>query len=241
MRNSFLTKSSEVGLYSSTNPSRRYLRRMEVLPTRGAPRTTMRLQFWGLVEDKGSGRCSWPICRCREWPWRTRAASWSSGDLLQGLLMFAVVSCLMAPPERVFFSCFHWAVVTLSIPKPALIPAELKCCDACLYASKTFEDPADCPSTFPWNWAPSKVQLTWCATEVRMEEVCASLRMLPISIVLGRFAPEMWRLFGEPVRRLVICLLTLVCGTVGDVSCIYIGSSNRWFMRVMLMERAVFF
>lgn len=243
IRKSFLRKSSEVGLYSSTNPSRRYLLRMEVLPTRGAPRTTMRLQFCGLVECSGSCRCSWTIWRCRLWPCRTRAARWSSGDLLQVWLLLAVLSCLTAAPERVFLSCFHWDVATLSIPNPALIPDELRCCDAFLYASKTLEDPAHCPSLFPWNWGPSGLEQPSCGMEVRMEVLCAPV---DISIVLGWCRATKW---AETVIWRFIGPLELVFGAAADVSCLYIGclqprgsSASYWLAGfcLILQENTVF-
>lgn len=152
----FRWKSSDVGSYCSSKPSRRKRRRMDVLPTRGAPSTTMRQQFCGLVEPDASGRgCSCVSCCSRDCPLRTRAASWSSADRLHGLRSLEdVVYLLPTLDERAlaFFSwCFHCDVASLRIPIPALdmldtfIPGALRCCVALLYARRTFEEPTPLP------------------------------------------------------------------------------------------------
>ncbi len=119
-----------MGSYRSSKPSRRKRRRMEVLPTRGAPSTTMRLQFWrlGTCDSFASG---WR----RALPCRTSAVSWSRGDVL---------SRLDARTTRAFCSCcFSCVVASLRIPSPALesvltlSPVAPSLCAALLYASRT--------------------------------------------------------------------------------------------------------
>jgi hypothetical protein len=60
---------------------------------------------------------------------------------LQEFLLDGEDPCFTIASDRVLL-CFHCNVASFSIPIPAFIPLEHKCCDAFLYARTTFEEPA---------------------------------------------------------------------------------------------------